>query len=43
MSDLFIVCMIMRPGFEGICKEGDFVIGLLCDVVIRYLGDKVIV
>ena len=43
MSCVFIKWVIMRLGSEWICKVREFVNGLLCEMVVWYLGDQLIV
>ena len=40
VSGIFIEWVIMRLGSEWICKVYEFVNGLLCEMVIWYLGDQ---
>ena len=43
MSGIFIAWVTMRLGSGWICKECDFVNGLLCEMVIWFLSVQTIV
>ena len=43
VSGIFNDWVIMRLDSDWICKVCEFVTGLLCEMVNRYLGDQVIV